>query len=254
MRLHGRARVVPSYGGLARYYDLILGDPFFADLRRMFERVVRHHQIPFSSAADVGCGTGTFVRYLGGRRIPVFGVDREPEMLRRAIEKNTGTGARFFLQDLRDLHLPQPVELITCTFDSLNYLLTHRDLRAALRGFRRNLSPGGHAIFDLVSAQPRWPPDQPRVERRQWPKVLITRVTTHDPRNGLQTARVIIDHGSDVFVETHVQRAYQVKEVVDAIAGAGLLLRAAHRFPTRRTPLAQTRRVLYVTINPGDDP
>jgi len=42
-------------------------------------------------AADVACGTGTFVRYLCECGVPVVcGVDRSPETLEVAIRKNLG--------------------------------------------------------------------------------------------------------------------------------------------------------------------
>src|SRR5687768_3648000 len=98
-RCLGKA-VTPSYATLAPLYDALFGDHFFSQLRWIFEWLVRRYRIRFVSAADVACGTGTFVRYLRERGAPVaYGVDRSPEMLRVAITENQGNGARFLLQD-----------------------------------------------------------------------------------------------------------------------------------------------------------
>jgi ubiquinone/menaquinone biosynthesis C-methylase UbiE len=114
-------QTVTPYATLAPLYDALLSDRFFPQLRTTFEWLVRRHGIRFASATDVACGTGTFVHYLREHDVPVvYGVDRSSEMLRVAIQKNLGNGARFLLQDFATLQLPQPVDLITCHFDSLN--------------------------------------------------------------------------------------------------------------------------------------
>ncbi len=63
-------------------------------------------------------------------------------MLALAIAKNRDNQARFFCQDLKNLRLPEPVDLITCNFDSLNYLLTTDDLLRALRVVPREPQTG----------------------------------------------------------------------------------------------------------------
>jgi len=59
----------------------------------------------------------------------VWGVDRLPQMLARAVAKNGQSHARFLLRDLRELRLPRSVDLLTCRFETLNYLLSDVDLR-----------------------------------------------------------------------------------------------------------------------------
>jgi SAM-dependent methyltransferase len=186
-------QTVAPYATLAPFYDPLLGDRFFPQLRRTFEWLGRRYGLRFASAADVACGTGTFVRYLRECSVPViYGVDRSPEMVRVAIAKNQGAGARFLLQDFATLQLPQRVDLLTCHFDSLNYLLTADDLLQALRRFRANLNPSGHIIFEMITDRPSWHGQEPRVERVTSSSVTVVRVTRRDPRRSIQTALVFI--------------------------------------------------------------
>jgi len=72
----------PPYSQLASAYDATLGMPNFIGTRAAFERLVKRYDIRFRSAAGVGCGTGLFACYLNQCwNVPVFGVDRSPEML-----------------------------------------------------------------------------------------------------------------------------------------------------------------------------
>jgi predicted TPR repeat methyltransferase len=61
--------VARPYSELAATYDATLGVPIFVGTRRAFEELVIRYGIDFRSAADIGCGTGLFARYLN-RTLP----------------------------------------------------------------------------------------------------------------------------------------------------------------------------------------
>jgi SAM-dependent methyltransferase len=235
------------YSGLASLYDALLGDRFFPKVQRTFERLVRRYAIRFTSAADVACGTGTFVRYLCERGVPiVYGLDRSPEMLRAAIAKNRGTIARFFRQDFAILQLPQPVDIITCHFDSLNYLLTTEDLLGVFRRFHANLNPSGCAVFDMITDRWPWKGQGPRVERATGEGVSLVRVTRWDRRRAIQTASVSISRDGHAQREVHVQRGYPVAVAGRLLAQSRFLLVGAHDFGTSGPVTRRTPRAVYV--------
>lgn len=235
------------YEALAPVYDELLGDRFFQQSRRTFEWAERRYALRFASSADVGCGTGTFVAYLCSRSVhPVWGVDRSPEMLAQAIVNNAGNGARFLLQDMRALRLPDPVDLLTCQFDALNYLLTTADLRMALAAFARALRPGGHALFDMVTQRSIEPGRRTRLELARSTRHTVIRRTRYDLRRRLQAAHVRITGPSATRRETHLQRAYTVSEVTAALDGSGLRLRGVHDFYCMPRPARQAERALFL--------
>jgi SAM-dependent methyltransferase len=246
-RAHVLRQTVTPYATLARLYDAVLGDHFFTQLRHVFEELVQRYGIRFGSAADIACGTGTFIRYLRELGVPVvYGVDRSPEMLRVAIAKNQGAGARFLLQNFATLQLPQPVDLLTCHFDALNYLLTADDLLWALRRFRANLNPSGHIIFDMITDRPSWHGPGPRVERLTSSGVTVERVVRRDSRFNIQTADVSISRNGHSYRETHVQRGYPVPVVVALLAQAGFAPLGAGDFQTLALTTTWTPRAVYV--------
>ena len=127
------------YSLLAEAYDDIVGRKFFLLVRDAFEHIVARHRIGFASVADLGCGTGLFARYLNRLwRVPVFGVDISPAMLRVAASNCRGTKVTLLRQDLLRLALPRPVDLITANFDTVNHLVGDGDLP---RLFRRLVPP-----------------------------------------------------------------------------------------------------------------
>ena len=128
-----------------------MGDAAAPVIRRCFERSRRHYDLRFSSAADVGCGTGTFLLHLARLCDGLYGVDRSAEMLAQARRKLAGANVTLLQQDLRRLRLPRPVDLITCMFDTLNYLTTAAGVQEALESARENLRNGGSLVFDVIT-------------------------------------------------------------------------------------------------------
>jgi SAM-dependent methyltransferase len=251
---HVSRQTVAPYGTFAPLYDALLGDAMFQLVKRNFAWLVRYYGIHFRSAADVACGTGTFVRYLRQSGVPVFGVDRSLAMLRIAVQKNQGNGAKFLRQDLRQLQLPYPVDLITCHFDSLNYLLSTYDLIRALCRFRANLTRGGYAIFDMVTDVSPEPKRGVSVQRFNLPGIYsIWAIAWHPARK----LRVVTMHNFFALDagkywrerEVHAQRQYPVDVIVELLVRCGFTVRGVHDAVSLDAATPMTYRALYVARN-----
>ena len=238
------------YSVLADAYDDIIGRRFFALVRAMFERIVARHRIGFRSAADLGCGTGLFARYLNSLwQVPVFAVDRSPSMLRRAASNCRGAQVTLLRQDIRHLLLPHPVDLVTANFDTVNHLLGDGDLPALFRRVHASLSPGGHFIFDFIT------PCNPAtgVVRHASPsgdRQISQRIRWQPARRLLLYDIVFRDARRPPRIEFHRERAYDPAEVAKWLMDAGFVLREvlnattlerASRCPTRAIAIAQKR-------------
>jgi SAM-dependent methyltransferase len=238
------------YSVFAADFDAILGDRFFPDSRNTFESLERLYGLRYTSVADVGCGTGTFLAYLADRGVrSLWGVDQSAEMITRAAAKNADNGARFLRQDLRDLDLPEPVDLLTCQFDTLNYVLTDAELHTVLAGFARAVTPGGHALFDVVTARPPLSDGPQRVELARNARRTVSLVTGFDDDRRVQTATVHVADSAGSRREDHLQRVHSVAEVVAALRGTGLQLLAAHDFANLAGPVEGAERVVFLAVS-----
>jgi trans-aconitate 2-methyltransferase len=150
----------------AETYDAV-SDPQFSWGMEVLERLeLRGDEV----AVDAGCGSGRVTAELadrlpGGR---VIAVDGSEAMVAKARER-LGDRATYFVADLTELELEQPVDLIfsTATFHwILDHDLLFRRLRAALRpGGRLVAQCGGegnvadHArVIATVAAYPEFAP------------------------------------------------------------------------------------------------
>lgn len=123
----------------AETYDAI-SDPQFSWGIEVLERLELDGD---EAALDAGCGSGRVTEELA-KRLPngsVLAVDASEAMIEKARER-LGEGASYFVADLAELEVEQPVDLIfsTATF---HWILDHERLFRHLRGA---LVPGGRLV------------------------------------------------------------------------------------------------------------
>jgi ubiquinone/menaquinone biosynthesis C-methylase UbiE len=103
------------------------------------------------SMLDLACGEGSFAISQAQMGKNVTGVDASPRMLQIARIKaaEQGVKVQWVEMDMRNLDFSSSFDLVTCWFDSLNYLLELADLEKTFRGVEKALKPGGLFIFDM---------------------------------------------------------------------------------------------------------
>ena len=96
---------------------------------------------------DLCCGTGRVAAALEARGLRVTGLDSSAEMLRLA--RRRAPASEFVHADARTFRLPPRFDAALSTFDSLNHILSLKELAAVFRNVRRALRPGGLFFFDV---------------------------------------------------------------------------------------------------------
>jgi hypothetical protein len=120
------------------------------------------------------------------------------------------------------------------------------DLHGAFRRFAENLGPDGHAIFDIVTECSTEQDSGQEIELPGGQGQAVIRMIRNDPARRLQVARLYLRRAGSVIFETHVQRAYPIQEVVAALDGSGLRLRAVHDFDNPGGPPWRAERAVYL--------
>lgn len=136
------------YTDLSSYYDLMCAD---IDYREQSEHVRRLHQL-FGNGGieylDIACGTGPHIRHFIDFVYNASGVDINQPML--DIAQQRCPEAHFFQQDMSELHVAQPLDLITCFLYSIHYNQTIAKLQACIASVHAALNPGGIFCFNSV--------------------------------------------------------------------------------------------------------
>jgi SAM-dependent methyltransferase len=242
-------RLTRAYSRLAPAYDSALGMASFFGARVAFEALASRYPIRFHSAADIGCGTGLFACYLNRCwGVPVFGVDRSPEMLQIAMRNCHASQVSFLQQDIRCLQLPFPVDLITANFDTLNHLLNPHDLVMALRRVAGNLRHGGHFIFDLITPCKPLGGALTQVRELASKNCRVTQRIGWNPPQRMLTINVSLGSPRSAvpISELHRERAYFPSDVSRWLLDIGLFIRGVHDATTLRPASDCPARVIFV--------
>ena len=143
-----------SYEFLAGCYDELTYDVEYAAWADYIEAHFRKKGLPGKTVLDLACGTGSLTRELALRGYEMIGVDRSPEMLAEAAEKNRdidGIPPIFLCQSMDKLDLFGTIDACVCCLDSINYVTDPKQLKKAFARVYLFLMPGGLFLFDVNS-------------------------------------------------------------------------------------------------------
>ena len=141
-----------SYNALAGCYDALTYDVNYAAWADYIEKHFAHSPLPGNTVLDLACGTGSLTRQLALRGYEMIGVDRSPEMLAGAAEKNRGVSPIepiFLCQSMERLDLYGTIDACVCCLDSVNYVTSPKKLQTAFERVHLFLMPGGLLLFDI---------------------------------------------------------------------------------------------------------
>ncbi len=141
-----------SYGFLAGCYDDLTYDVRYSAWADYIEKHFHKRGLPGNIVLDLACGTGSLTRELAVRGYEMIGVDRSPEMLSEAAEKNrdiAGIQPIFLCQSMERLDLYGTIDACVCCLDSINYVTNPSQLKRAFDRVYLFLMPGGLFLFDV---------------------------------------------------------------------------------------------------------
>lgn len=138
-----------EYTVLACFYDRLMTEKKYETWNKIIEDVVKKYSVPRKLCLDIACGTGTISRLLLDKGFEVIGVDNSSEMLKIARDKVPK--AEFIKADIRHFKIYSENKAVMAVsfYDSLNYLLTDRDMVNMFKSVEKNLSKGAIFLFDM---------------------------------------------------------------------------------------------------------
>jgi len=226
---------------LAVHYDAIMHHVDYARwalttraIGELFERPPVH--------LDAACGTGTLLGQVRTNGWRCYGIDLSHAMLRAGRhQRDTATA----VADLRGLPFDSSFDLVTCLFDSMNFLLTPEDLHRGIAECGRVLRDGGVLYFDAVTE--RMVLDH--FAGQQWEEDIGHYSTAWDSRYSRSTKLSETSiRFSDGRAGTIRERMYPRDEYEAAIADAGLELMLCVDAETWKRPRRRTVRLDFVAV------
>ena len=208
-----------SYETFSYYYDSLM-DPSFYDEYHQF---IKDHA-RFTTVLELGCGTGELAIRLSKNKKVVYATDLSKDMLEVARLKAMNNNVDLILGrvDMSDFSIDQKVELILCTCDSLNYLLTTKDVKNTFKNCYQSLKKEGTFIFDVNSIYKMNVILDNYHEHEEDDEFYFDWLVEPLSFGKVKHSIEIIDKESKECVkETHIQQTYEIDKYISMLKKVG---------------------------------
>lgn len=179
-------------------------------------RLIRHLSDTFnfypSSVLDVACGTGKLAAELYKLGYEVCGIDMSKDMI--DIAKSNYPRVQFHVADMTNFNINRTFDLITCTFDSINYLTEDGQVLKALSNIHSHLSNTGYFIFD-INTPALYEQIHFGAIDREFNGIEFKQLLEYDSAKGIGTTIFDFENGER---EVHIQKAYSAEDMDNFLA------------------------------------
>ncbi len=170
---------------------------------------------------DVACGTGTLIQKLSKHGWNSVGIDISPSMLN--VATHNCPYAKFVVADMRNLPFSQNFNILSCLFDSINFILDEKEVFQALSSMKSVLLPGGFLYFDCVTEQMVKLYYHEKEWKENYKEFKTVWRSVYDENSRIATLNILI---KGIGWTNVYQKIHPVELFLDAIRSAGLTLLA----------------------------
>jgi len=162
----------------------------------------------------------------------------------------------YLCQDMRSFELYGTVRAIVCVCDGMNYITDRDDLVTVFRLVNNYLDPGGLFLFDLNTPYKYAALLGSNTFAEARDEESFIWENTYDPQTHLNEydLTLFLEREDGLYErsdETHIQRAWELGEILEAAAEAGLTDPHVFEAYTDRAPGPESERVCVVLRESG---
>lgn len=201
------------YEKLSKFYKKDWGKESvrYADL---VSNVINTYNSSVNSVLDIACGTGILATELKNMNFEVSGIDISEDMIN--VAKETTIEIDFKVADMKNFNLNKKFDIITCAFDSINYITNNVDMKKTMKNIFNHLVDNGLFIFDINTPSLYEDRHFGTIDRI-FDDIHFKQILEYDRVTRL--GKTVFDFGNNEL-ETHVQKAYTVEEMDEFLLNA----------------------------------
>lgn len=243
-----------SYQELASVYDYLMADIDYQQWADYIETLINDNNSPGRKILDLGCGTGKITLLLAQKGFSLLGVDKSIEMLSQAEQRFRAYNLNIplFRQDIRNFSLPEKVDVVISTFDTLNYCVNNYELEQVLKNIYKVLKKDGLLIFDLNTDYYLQEELGNNIFTYNTEELSYIWENEYDDKEKLTYMNITffsLDTKTgqyNRFVEHHIQRDYQIEEVKKILQGIGFQIINVYGKLKTCPPSKKDKKIFYI--------
>lgn len=136
------------YSIFASVYNQVMGH---VDYKKWAKFILHSLKgLNLTSTLDIACGTGALFDFYP-TQINKTGIDLSIEMIEEAKKKSPENN--YHVQNMKNIQLDEKFDFITCTHDSINYLISKEELEEHFISLKKNFKKNSVYIFDISSEE-----------------------------------------------------------------------------------------------------
>jgi len=221
----------PAFTEIAPYYDKLMSFINYQGWVAYIEKINALNNIREKKILDLACGTGVCLELWLQRQYQVIGLDKSFAMLQVCKDKLS----KFFLADdynwflingdICNFSLAHKVPIITCLYDSLNYLMREAGLVRCFEKVYEALWSGGIFIFDMNTVHSLRDEWGNQTYYRQDSNIHSTWTNTFNSEKNISSLKLTLtiqrDGSTVTHREFHQERAYPLSTIKNLLSEVG---------------------------------
>ena len=239
-----------AYTGFASVYDMYMDNIPYDDWANNIETLFEKYDMSMEIVCDLGCGTGQMTRRLKAKGYDMIGIDISYDMLMEAMTAEDSQGILYLCQDMREFELYGTVGAVVSVCDSMNYLTNSSDLLTVMKLVNNYLDPKGLFIFDVKTEHYfKKLGTNTIAENREEGSFIWENDYNEETKDNYYFLTIYEENEEgtfDRYEEEHLQHAFSIEEIKDAIAKSGLQFLEVLDVNTMSTPTEDSDRLYFI--------
>lgn len=204
------------------------------------------HDVHIKTMLDLACGTGKLIEEMLAHDVKCVGLDMSMPMLELAKKRLDGQTIELIQADMTSFQSDKQYDVITCLFDSINYLNNEERLIDFFNHVALYLNSNGLFIFDAVSEKQCINHYFDYTENDSFDGIQYERRSRYKINQHIQNTIFKFTIDGEVFSEEHNQYIYAYDFIITAIEKSSLSFEAAYADFTFESVDKDTERFHFV--------
>lgn len=244
-----------AYSEFAYVYDIFMDATPYEEWKNDICTILKEYDINDGLVLDLGCGTGTMTRLLYAEGYDMIGVDASFDMLNIAREnsmEDASTDILYLCQDMREFELYGTIRAVVSVCDCINYLIDEKDIIQTFKLVNNYLDPKGIFIFDFNTVHKYRDVigNTTIAENRDDCSFIWDNVYDEESNiNQYDLTIFVREDEEDLFSrfqEQHIQRGYELKDIIDCLEKAGMEFVKAYDTDSKNEPSDKSERITVI--------